>query len=152
MCARRCSTGCSAQRPNQLDRRRDDVETSADQLLDIAATPGAVTEAGVRGNVSVAVRYLASWLAGNGAAAIDNLMEDAATAEISRSQIWQWIHNGTALDSGLPVTEAMVRDCSTRRWQRLGPEYAPARGLFERVALADDYIEFLTLPAYELID
>ena len=141
-----------AGRPNQLDRRRDDVDTSAAQLLDIAATPGVVTEAGLRGNVSVAVRYLASWLAGNGAAAIDNLMEDAATAEIARSQIWQWIHNGTNLDSGLPITEAMVRRLLDEEMERLGPEYAPARGLFERVALSEDYVEFLTLPAYELID
>src|SRR5262249_60551468 len=81
-------------RPNQLDRLRDDVRVSADQLLDIAATPGSVTIGGVRGNISVGVRYIASWLAGTGAAAIDNLMEDAATAEISRSQIWQWVRHG----------------------------------------------------------
>jgi malate synthase len=139
-------------RPNQLDRARDDVDVAAGQLLDIAATPGAVTEAGVRGNVSVAVRYLASWLAGNGAAAIDNLMEDAATAEISRSQIWQWIHNGTHLDSGVLVSEAYVRRLLDEEMERLGPAYAPARGLFERVALSEDYVEFLTQPAYELID
>ena len=139
-------------RPNQLDRRRDDVTVTAERLLDVAATPGAVTEAGLRGNVSVAVRYLAAWLGGNGAAAIDNLMEDAATAEISRSQIWQWIRNGTTLDSGETVTADLVRRILDEEMATLGPEYGQARDLFERVALADQFEEFLTLPAYELID
>jgi malate synthase len=139
-------------RPNQLDRRRDDVSVTAEQLLDVAATPGTVTEAGVRGNVSVAVRYLASWLGGNGAAAIDNLMEDAATAEISRSQIWQWIHNGTTLPGGEAVSPGYVRRVLDEEMERLGPEYAQARVLFEQVAIADDFEDFLTLPAYELID
>ncbi len=139
-------------KPNQLDRRRDDVGVSADQLLDVASTPGNVTEAGVRANISVAVRYLASWLGGNGAAAIDNLMEDAATAEISRSQIWQWIHNGTMLDGGEVVSPGLVRRILDEEMERLGPEYAQARVLFEQVAIADDFEEFLTLPAYELID
>jgi malate synthase len=139
-------------RPNQLDRRRDDVQVSVEQLLDVASTPGNVTVAGLRGNVSVAVRYLASWLGGNGAAAIDNLMEDAATAEISRSQIWQWIHNGTTLDSGEAVSPGLVRRILDEEMERLGPEYAQARVLFEQVAIADDFEEFLTLPAYELID
>jgi len=139
-------------RPNQIDRRRDDVSVTADQLLDVAATPGAVTEAGVRANVSVAVRYLASWLAGNGAAALDNLMEDAATAEISRSQIWQWINNATPLDNGQSVTKGLVRRILDEESARLGPDYAQARELFERVALAPHFEDFLTLPAYELID
>ena len=139
-------------RPNQLDRRRDDVTVTAERLLDVAATSGAVTEAGLRGNVSVAVRYLAAWLGGNGAAAIDNLMEDAATAEISRSQIWQWIRNGTTLDSGETVTADLVRRILDEEMATLGPEYGQARDLFERVALADQFEEFLTLPAYELID
>jgi malate synthase len=139
-------------KPNQIDKLRDDVRVTADQLLDIAATPGAVTEAGVRGNISVGVRYIASWLAGTGAAAIDNLMEDAATAEISRSQIWQWVHNATTVDSGEPVTEAYVRRLLAEEPAIAGEEYATARELFLRVALADDFVEFLTLPAYELID
>jgi len=100
----------------------------------------------------VAVRYLAAWLGGNGAAAIDNLMEDAATAEISRSQIWQWIRNGTTLDSGETVTADLVRRILDEEMAKLGPEYGQARALFERVALADHFEEFLTLPAYELID
>jgi malate synthase len=139
-------------KPNQIGKLRDDVRVSADQLLDIAATPGAVTEAGVRGNISVGVRYIASWLAGTGAAAIDNLMEDAATAEISRSQIWQWVHNATTVDSGEPVTDAYVRRLLAEDAAIAGDEYATARELFLKVALADDFVEFLTLPAYELID
>jgi malate synthase len=138
--------------PNQLHRQRDDVLVSADQLLNIAATPGVVTEAGVRANVSVGVRYLASWLGGNGAAAIDNLMEDAATAEISRSQVWQWIHNATVMDSGRVVTTDLVRGMLAELLAELGPSHAAAGKLFERVALADEFIDFLTLPAYELID
>jgi len=139
-------------RPNQLDRRRDEVSVDAAALLDVAATPGVVTLAGLRGNISVAVRYIASWLAGNGAAAIDNLMEDAATAEISRSQIWQWIRNGTTVDTGEVVTEDLVRRILDEEMTVLGEEYQPARELFERVALASSFEDFLTLPAYELID
>src|SRR6478609_9606585 len=82
------------ERPNQVDRQRDDVLVTAADLLDVAATPGEVTEDGVRLNISVGIQYIASWLNGVGAAAINNLMEDAATAEISRSQIWQWVHHG----------------------------------------------------------
>ena len=88
------STPCSATGPNQLERLREDVTTQAADLLNVAATPGEITEAGVRANVSVGIRYIAAWLQGVGAAAIDNLMEDAATAEISRSQIWQWVRHG----------------------------------------------------------
>jgi malate synthase len=149
-------------RPNQLDRLRDDVSVTADDLLDIASTPGSVTEAGLRNNVGVGLRYLASWLNGNGAAAIFNLMEDAATAEISRSQIWQWIHNGVRLDTGEVVTAELVRriedeELATIR-SELGDEayksgrFDEARELFEQVALAPDYVDFLTIPAYERID
>jgi malate synthase len=96
----------------------------------------------------VGVRYLQSWLAGNGAAAIDNLMEDAATAEISRSQVWQWAHAGVRLaDTGELVTAELVRSLL----DELGFD-GTARELFEQVALDDDFVTFLTLPAYELID
>src|SRR6185437_4660546 len=81
-------------RPNQLDRQRPDVSVDAERLLAVPETPGEITEAGIRQNVSVGIRYLAAWLNGTGAAAIDNLMEDVATAEISRSQLWQWVHHG----------------------------------------------------------
>jgi malate synthase len=149
-------------RPNQLDRQRPDVSVTAAQLLDVAATPGTVTEAGVRGNVSVALQYLEAWLRGNGAVGINNLMEDAATAEISRSQVWQWIHNGVRLDDGTAVTADLVHRLEDEELaalrSALGDEaweasrFDDARKLFERVALADDFADFLTVPAYELID
>ena len=131
------------ERPNQIEKRRDDVQASAADLLDIPATPGEITEAGLRTNVSVGVEYIDSWLAGNGAAAINGLMEDAATAEISRSQIWQWIHHGAQLADGRTVTPELVADIVA------GQPAGPARELFEQVALSGELVEFLTLPAYE---
>ncbi|HEX3785727.1 MAG TPA: malate synthase A [Pseudonocardiaceae bacterium] len=144
------------ERPNQLDRLRTEVAVTADQLLDVAGTPGEATEAGLRGAVDVGVRYLASWLGGNGAAAIHNLMEDAATAEISRSQLWQWVHNGVVLDDGQVVTVDLVRDVLAQTKVALAEEIPDrldeACELFESVALNDQFVDFLTLPAYELID
>ncbi|MET8854133.1 malate synthase A [Amycolatopsis sp. NPDC004625] len=142
--------------PNQLGRTRDEVSVTAEQLLDVASTPGGATAAGLRAAVDVGVRYIASWLGGNGAAAIHNLMEDAATAEISRSQIWQWVKNGTTLDSGDVVTSELVRgvlaDVRGELAGELKPELLePAVELFEQVALADEFPDFLTLPAYERI-
>jgi len=146
-------------RPNQLDRRRDEVRVSAAQLLDAKATPGEVTEAGLRNNVSVGLQYLESWLRGSGAVAIFNLMEDAATAEISRSQIWQWVHNGVSTAEGAAITAELVRRIEDEELAKIaevvGAErfaagrYDEARELFEQVALADDFVEFLTQPAYE---
>jgi malate synthase len=150
--ARACFDSVLAGRPNQLERLRDDVSVSADQLLNIAITGGSVTEKGVRVNISVGVRYLASWLSGVGAAAIDNLMEDAATAEISRSQIWQWVHNGARLADGRIVTESLVRDLAAEELSALGPEVESAWKVFEQVALGNEFIDFLTVPAYQLID
>jgi malate synthase len=144
--------------PNQLDRVRDDVSVTADQLLDIASTPGQVTEIGLRSNVSVAVQYLTAWLGGNGAVAIFNLMEDAATSEIARSQVWQWIHNDVVLDTGERVTPQLVRQILDEETAKLDADsFAPellvsARKVFERVALSDDYVDFLTLPASALVD
>jgi malate synthase len=139
-------------RPNQLDRLRTDVVPIAAALIDLHGVDGAVTSAGLRANVSVGVRYLAAWLGGNGAAALDNLMEDAATAEISRSQIWQWVHNSVALaDTGEIVTAELVRTMLAEV-EVDGPDADAARTVFERVALDDDFATFLTLPAYELID
>jgi malate synthase len=128
--------------PNQIDRQRDDVAVTSADLLAVAATPGDVTEAGLRNNVSVGIRYLHAWLEGAGAVAIDNLMEDAATAEISRSQIWQWLHHGK-------VTLDQVRRVTAEEADHLGPGYDAARALFDEVATRDEYVEFLTLPAYE---
>ncbi|HEY0694538.1 MAG TPA: malate synthase A [Kribbella sp.] len=138
-------------RPNQLDKLREDVVVTADQLLDVAATPGSVTEAGLRSNVSVAIQYLEAWLGGTGAVGIFNLMEDAATAEISRSQIWQWLHNGIVLDTGEAVTAELVNRIADEEIAKLGGDparYADARSTFLEVAVADDFADFLTLPAY----
>ena len=130
------------ERPNQIERHRDDVATTAADLLDVAATPGSITAQGLRSNVSVGIQYLAAWLNGNGAAAINNLMEDAATAEISRSQIWQWLHHGK-------VTLEDVQRVIAEEADHLGPGYDEARVLFDEVATRPEYVEFLTLPAYE---
>ncbi|HZB24100.1 MAG TPA: hypothetical protein VE444_09685, partial [Gaiellaceae bacterium] len=127
-------------RPNQVDRLREDVAASADDLLDFEIPGGEATEAGLRTNVSVGVRYLDAWLNGTGAAAIDNLMEDAATAEISRSQIWQWVRNGV-------FTRERVRE----EVDAVRAEHSRAAALFEQVALEEEFVEFLTLPAYELL-
>ena len=132
------------ERPNQLERQRDDVSVEARNLLDVAATPGDVSEEGVRANVSVGIRYIAAWLSGVGAAAIDNLMEDAATAEISRSQVWQWVRHGRAERADVErIIAEVVAELPDEQVVR------EARKLFERVALSEDFPEFLTLPAYE---
>jgi malate synthase len=131
-------------RPNQLDRLREDVAVGAADLLDVAATPGEVTEEGVRANVSVGIRYLAAWLSGTGAAAIDNLMEDAATAEISRSQVWQWSRHGRVSQEDV---EAVVSEVVAELPDE--PAVEAARALFEQVALGEEFTEFLTLPAYD---
>jgi malate synthase len=149
-------------RPNQLDVRRDDVQVTAAQLLDVLAVPGTQTEAGLRNNVDVGLRYLEAWLGGNGAVGIHNLMEDAATAEISRSQVWQWVHNDVRLDTGETVTAEFVRrildeELATIRTE-IGDQayhssrFGEARQLFEQVALADNFVDFLTLPAYAMVD
>jgi malate synthase len=136
--------GVLGERPNQVERQRDDVSVSAADLIDLRIDGGAVTEEGLRQNVSVGIRYIESWLRGVGAAAIDNLMEDAATAEISRSQVWQWVHAGE-------FTPDDVRRVIDEQGFE-GGRFDEAREIFERVALSDDFVEFLTLPAYEYID
>ncbi|AHH97858.1 malate synthase A [Kutzneria viridogrisea] len=142
------------ERPNQLDRTRDEVSVTAAQLLDVKSTPGAATAAGLRAAVDVGVRYLVSWLSGNGAAAIHNLMEDAATAEISRSQLWQWVHNEVVLDDGRTVTADLVRATLAEVRAELAPvaQLDTACELFEQVALAAEFPDFLTVPAYAKID
>jgi malate synthase len=144
-------------RPNQKDRLRDDVRVSGDQLLDMQIEGGRVTEAGVATNVSVALQYLASWLAGNGAAAINNLMEDAATAEISRSQLWQWRVHGVTLDDGRPMTPelyAAVRDAELDQLRSSAPDdrWTDAAEILDELVLADDFVEFLTLVAYPMLE
>jgi malate synthase len=134
------------------------VHVTAAELLAIDKTPGAITEAGLRNDVSVGLQYLANWLAGNGAVAIFNLMEDAATAEISRSQIWQWLHNEITLTDGAMVTRDLVEQIIAEELEKIRDQlgaaydegqYDQARSLFTDVALADQYVDFLTLPAYE---
>src|SRR5204863_7374268 len=95
-------------RKNQLERMRPELTTTAQQLLDVKIPGATITDAGLRTNVSVGIQYIASWLRGTGAAAINNLMEDAATAEISRSQVWQWVHHGVKLAEGQTVTRELV--------------------------------------------
>jgi len=148
--------------PNQVDRRRDDVHVTAGELLDLAATPGHITEKGLRTDVNVGFQYISFWLTGRGAAAINSMMEDAATAEISRSQIWQWVHHGVQLEEGPTVTRELVRqilDEETAKireavgdevWRAGRPE--ETREIFEGVALSTELIEFLTIPAYEYLD
>jgi malate synthase len=132
------------ERPNQLERLREDVSVEPADLLNVSATPGEVTEEGVRANVSVGIRYIASWLSGVGAAAIDNLMEDAATAEISRSQIWQWVRHGrVAREDVERIVAEVVAELPD------DPIVEEARRLFEQVALGDQFVEFLTVPAYD---
>jgi malate synthase len=147
--------------PNQIERQRDDVVASAAALLDTDVSGGSITEAGVRQNVDVGIQYLAAWLGGNGAAAIYNLMEDAATAEISRSQIWQWVHLGASTDSGVKVDRDLIDNIADEELQRIRAEigdsafaaghFEAARDLFEEVALSEDFPDFLTLPAYDLL-
>jgi malate synthase len=127
--------------PNQKYRQRNDLSVEAAQLLDFTVPGGEVTEAGLATNVSVGVRYIDAWLAGTGAAALDNLMEDAATAEISRSQIWQWVKVGKF------SRERVLAELEPWR-----AEHPRAADLFEQVALSDEFVEFLTLPAYQLLE
>src|SRR5919112_4446521 len=142
-------------KPNQIDKQRPDVQVTPEMLLDAESTPGEITEEGLRNDVSVGFQYISFWLGGRGAAGINNLMEDAATAEISRSQIWQWVKHGRferehvrkVLDEEMEKIRAEVGD---ETWQKGRPE--ETRAIFERVALSDDFPEFLTLPAYEYID
>ncbi|MDQ4039275.1 MAG: malate synthase A [Actinomycetota bacterium] len=145
-------------RPNQLDNLREDVNVTAAQLLDVASTPGEITEGGLRSNVSVGIQYVESWLRGSGAVGINNLMEDAATAEISRSQIWQWINNQVHLSNGQTVTRELVEQVVEEEMAKIreargeafdSGRWDDARATFTEMALADEYVDFLTLPAYE---
>jgi malate synthase len=139
------------EKPNQIDRKREEVNISAADLLNVKATPGGVTEAGLRNNISVSIQYLESWLRGLGAVAIFNLMEDAATAEISRSQIWQWIHNKITLEDGRLITGELVKQFTDEEIAKLGADekYSRAKETFIACAINDEYLDFLTLPAYE---
>jgi len=146
-------------RPNQMDRQRDDVNVSAADLL--AFLPeGPITEAGVRMNLNVGVHYLGSWLAGNGCVPIHNLMEDAATAEISRAQVWQWIHSPKGvLQDGRKVTAELVSRWLPEELAKVksvvggdGRTYEQAAAVLLELVCSDDFTEFLTLPLYERLE
>lgn len=143
-------------RTDQRHRLREDVHVTAADLLDIPSAgggePGAVTDGGLRGNVSVGVRYLEAWLRGIGAVAIDHLMEDAATAEISRSQVWQWVHQGVVTAEGTRIdaarVEQVLKEVLADLPRTADDRYDDAADLFRQVALAEDFPTFLTVPAY----
>jgi malate synthase len=147
--------------PNQINRLREDVTLTAADLLKFEPE-GPITEKGLRTNINVAIQYLGSWLAGRGAVPIFNLMEDAATAEISRSQVWQWIHSPKGvLDDGRKVTVELVRELIPQEMENIKTylgdlytegKYEEAAKLFDRLATSDEFVEFLTLPAYEHVD
>jgi malate synthase len=144
-------------RPNQYERQRPDVHVSAKDLLAFQPEKP-ITEAGLRNNISVGIQYLGAWLAGNGCVPVFNLMEDAATAEISRSQIWQWIRSPKGvLDDGRKVSVELFRALLAEELAKVkaafaGGKYEEAAKLFEKITADDQYVEFLTLPAYQLID
>jgi malate synthase len=147
--------------PNQIDRKREDVDVGAADLIRFAEGP--ITEQGLRTNISVAIQYIEAWLGGQGAVPIFNLMEDAATAEISRSQVWQWIHRDAgALDDGRKVTVDLVRAMVGEELEKIkamvgdkryaGGHYQRATELFDQLVTADAFEEFLTLPGYQYLD
>jgi malate synthase len=139
-------------KPNQLDRLREDVTPDDRALINVAATTGTITEQGIRNNIEVGIRYLESWLRGNGAVTIHNLMEDAATAEISRSQLWQWMYASAITDQGEIITHHWVEELLDEEFARLerfdGDRFEDARDIFEEVTMAREFPTFLTMPAY----
>jgi malate synthase len=147
--------------PNQIDRKRDDVYVKAENLREVPN--GTITEEGVRLNISVGIQYIASWLRGNGAAPINNLMEDAATAEISRAQIWQWVrHPEGVLEDGRKITLELVSHFQEEEVQKLKQQFgeevfkngkfSEASELFTQLSKDETFVEFLTLPGYDLLD
>jgi len=145
---------------NQYDRQRPDVDFGASDLLDFKPE-APITEAGLRLNISVGVQYLGAWLNGIGCVPINNLMEDAATAEISRSQVWQWIHSEKGvLDDGRKVDDELFRTLLAEELEKIHEKYPEnlheyfdrAAKLFDDISTSDDFVDFLTLPAYQMID
>jgi malate synthase len=145
--------------PNQIDRLRDDVTITRDDLLRVHE--GTRTDAGLRHNIRVGIQYIEAWLRGNGCVPLYHLMEDAATAEISRAQVWQWVHLGACTDEGRPVTAERLLATVAEEMERIRGEvgdvryatgrFEEARRLFERLSLAPTFEEFLTLPAYTML-
>lgn len=137
--------------PNQITRRPDDVQITSKDLLTIPE--GQITEQGLRWNIDVGLQYLESWLRGSGCVPINNLMEDAATAEICRSQVWQWAKHGARLSDGRPITHETIRKAIQEQQDKLGgARIAEAAEIFRRMMTSDDFAEFLTLEAYDYIE
>jgi malate synthase len=134
---------------------REDVQVRAADLLNTHIEGGAVTDAGFAANIDVAFQYIESWLRGVGAAGIHNLMEDAATAEIARAQLWQWIQHGQKLSDGRPITRELYETIRTDVLSRLNrPEtgrFSEAKEILDKLVLSDEFAEFLTLLAYEYL-
>ena len=144
-------------KPNQIDRQRDDISVTAAQLIEVPQ--GDITETGLRSNITVGIQYIEAWLRGVGCVPLYNLMEDAATAEISRTQVWQWIHNPNGvLKEGRKVTLALVRELIQEELEKVkgeigddrftGGKFAEASKMFDDLVANDALEEFLTLPAY----
>src|SRR5688500_11049342 len=135
--------------PNQLEKKREEVKITRDDLLRLPE--GAISEKGMRQNISVGIQYLAAWLGGSGAVPLYNLMEDAATAEISRTQLWQWIHHGAKLDDGRTIDADLYRRIRDEELSTIGdkPHVQTAARIFDELILADELADFLTLPAYQ---
>jgi malate synthase len=146
--------------PNQMSRQRDDFNCTASDLLQVPTDT--ITEGGLRYNINVGILYIESWLRGNGAAAIYNLMEDAATAEISRTQVWQWIKNASKLEDGRTATYDLYRQLLPSELDKIkeyvgenayeNGKFPQAMGLFDELVKSDNFIDFLTSPAYDMID
>jgi len=147
--------------PNQIDRKREDVHVTAADLLQVPA--GTITEAGLRNNISVSIQYLESWLRGSGCVPINNLMEDAATTEISRAQIWQWIHHPKGiLDDGRKVTIELYRQLAREELEKIkvavgeqdfaSRKFKTAAEILDIIITDDQFVEFLTLPAYKYLN
>jgi malate synthase len=150
-------TAVLGDRPNQLEKQRPDVSVTAAELTDVSTAGGGVSLTGVRTNIRVSLQYLAAWIGGAGAVAIDNLMEDAATVEISRMQLWQWIHHSTTTDDGTVVSEDLVRRLIGEEFDRLSAAATEqgrqllvgARDVLEQTALRTDWPQFFTSYAYD---
>ena len=152
-----------ADRPHQKELRKDEIQSTAEQLLDFRIPDGKITEQGLRSNIRIALQYLESWLSGTGAVAISNLMEDAATAEISRSQVWQWLHHpGATLSDGRAIDLALYKNILDEEFRAVnsntgGKEftsgrYELAKNLFDKLVTDPSFAEFLTLQAYEYLN
>ena len=148
--------GALGKRPHQKDRIPDGTPVAAQDLTNLQVSGGTITPAGLRSNISIALQYLNSWLLGNGAAAIFNLMEDAATAEISRAQLWQWLHNGAKLDTGHTVAQALYEQIRDEELDKLGGRsagrYQAAAEILDELVRSESFVEFLTWRAYDRLN